>query len=677
MAGKIRQMIDLIIQERSQGNPAIAEMTKAKFILKGLILDKFDSNSEDEPVLIKKLLAIDSHINDAYSDDAKSNIKSVYSIKISEEEAVLDIKNQFGHFGVKLIIFFASSRYDQEKISFLIQRTFRDSVVFGCSTAGEIAGGKMLKNSVAAMAFNSNIFSDAKVEVIDLKNETKSVENAFASFESYYNESAYRMDPAKYVGIILVDGISMKEEKVMDLIGNRTNIFFVGGSAGDDLKFTETFVYANGKAYTHSAVLVLLKMSENTVFGIIKTQSFKALDKVLVANKVNEKTREVIEFNNRPAIQAYADAVGAASADEASNYFATNPVGLVIDEKEIFVRSPRQRVGSNIKFYCNLLKGMEVRILESTNIIEDTKKALEQKIHELGSIDGIINFNCIERTIELEKKNQIKQFGQIFNKIPTVGFSTYGEEYIGHINQTSTMLVFKYSPYIIHNYQEIPINTHREQSNLELINEEFVKEIKYLQKVILKKNQQLEETTAALKEFNRMLEDEITERTKREEEIRYLSYHDKLTGLYNRRFYEEEIKRIDIKKNLPISIIMGDVNGLKLVNDAFGHEKGDELLRKAAEGIQKVCRKVDCAARWGGDEFIILLPKTRNEEAKEIVNKIKEQYLKEKVGSSHVSVSFGWETKKDSAEDIMNVLKKAEDYMYEKKQEYLLKRRPF
>ena len=667
MAGKIKKIIDQIILERSHGNPAIVEMTKAKFILKGLNPDKYDSNSEDDPIIIKKLLMIDRNMNEIHSDGTSNNIKSIYSIKSTEEEAVLDIKNQLSSFGVKLIIFFASSCYDQDKISYLMKDTFRNSVVFGCSTAGEITSGKMMKNSVAAMAFNSNLFSDAKVEIIDLKDENKSVEKAFISFENYFNESAYLMDTEKYVGVILIDGISMKEEKVMDLIGNRTNIYFVGGAAGDDLKFDKTFVYANGKSYANSAILVLLKMSENTVFSIIKSQSFKALDKVLIANKVNEETREVIEFNNRPAILEYADAVGVASADEAPKYFATNPVGLVIDGKDIFVRSPRQKIGNNIKFYCNLLEGMEARILESTDIIEDTKKALAQKINEIGRIDGIINFNCIERTIELEKNDQADQYGEIFSKIPTVGFSTYGEEYIGHINQTSTMLVFKYNPSISQNYQEIQINKNKDQRNLELFNQELMKDLIDLRKIILEKNQQLQETTASLKEFNIMLEDEINERSKREEEISYLSYHDKLTGLYNRRFYEEEIKRIDTQGNLPISIIMGDVNGLKLVNDAFGHEKGDELLLKAAEGIQKVCTNVECAARWGGDEFIILLPKTKKVEAEEIIKRINEQYLKQNIGNLHVSVSFGWETKKKSEEDIMKILKKAEDYMYEQK----------
>ena len=122
-------------------------------------------------------------------------------------------------------------------------------------------------------------------------------------------------------------------------------------------KFAKTFVCANGKAYTDSAVLVLLKMNVHAEFSIIKTQSFKALDHVLIANKVNEETREVIEFNNRPAISAYADAVGAASVEETPKYFPTNPVGLVIGENDIFVRSPRQKKGTNIQFHCNILGG--------------------------------------------------------------------------------------------------------------------------------------------------------------------------------------------------------------------------------------------------------------------------------------------------------------------------------
>ncbi len=160
---------------------------------------------------------------------------------------------------------------------------------------------------------------------------------------------------------------------------------------------------------------------------------------------------------------------------------------------------------------------------------------------------------------------------------------------------------------------------------------------------------------------------DITKRKKADEEILYLSYHDKLTGLYNRRFCEKKIKKIDKGSNLPITIIVGDVNGLKLVNDAFGHDKGDELLEKAAEAIQKACREEDIAARWGGDEFVILMTRTSTQEAEFIIQKIKDIYSNEYVSALSVNISFGWKTKNSQKENILKVLKDAEDYMYKHK----------
>ena len=160
-----------------------------------------------------------------------------------------------------------------------------------------------------------------------------------------------------------------------------------------------------------------------------------------------------------------------------------------------------------------------------------------------------------------------------------------------------------------------------------------------------------------------MVED-ITERKQAEEEILYLIFHDQLTGLYNRRFYAEELKRLDGKKNLPLTLIMGDVNGLKLTNDSLGHAIGDKLLKKAADVIKNNCRADDILARIGGDEFVILLPRTGEFETKEIIERINEQSLKEKVGSICVSISFGYETKNNEKEKIEEIFKKAEAKMY-------------
>lgn len=160
---------------------------------------------------------------------------------------------------------------------------------------------------------------------------------------------------------------------------------------------------------------------------------------------------------------------------------------------------------------------------------------------------------------------------------------------------------------------------------------------------------------------------DITDYKKSEEEILYLSFHDQLTGLYNRRFYEEKLLKLDNESNLPITIVMGDVNGLKLINDSFGHVMGDGLLKKAANAIKYGCRETDITARLGGDEFVIIMPKTDAIEAEKIISRIKKLTSEEKIGVIDISISFGMETKTRIEEDIQEILKETEDHMYRNK----------
>jgi diguanylate cyclase (GGDEF)-like protein/PAS domain S-box-containing protein len=160
---------------------------------------------------------------------------------------------------------------------------------------------------------------------------------------------------------------------------------------------------------------------------------------------------------------------------------------------------------------------------------------------------------------------------------------------------------------------------------------------------------------------------DVTDKRQKLRSIEFLSYHDELTGLYNRRFYEEEIKRIDTSRNLPLTIVMGDVNGLKLVNDSFGHTIGDELLQKAAQAIKKGCRADDIIARLGGDEFIAILPNTGKTEIEGIINRIKNNVLEEKISDLEISISFGYGTKEIDTQNIQEIFKSAEDSMYRQK----------
>ncbi len=164
---------------------------------------------------------------------------------------------------------------------------------------------------------------------------------------------------------------------------------------------------------------------------------------------------------------------------------------------------------------------------------------------------------------------------------------------------------------------------------------------------------------------------DISERKRKEDEVVYLNYHDFLTGIYNRRYLELEKDRVDREEYLPLSVMIGDINGVKLVNDAFGHAEGDILIAETAKIIQSCCRPADIAARTGGDEFVILMPMTDMETANSIMEKIRrkcEEYNKDLSNEAYsINISLGFSTKESVNEHLDSVIKVAEDFMYKRK----------
>ena len=153
------------------------------------------------------------------------------------------------------------------------------------------------------------------------------------------------------------------------------------------------------------------------------------------------------------------------------------------------------------------------------------------------------------------------------------------------------------------------------------------------------------------------------------EEILFVSRHDFLTGLYNRIYFEEEKKRFETLKEFPVSIIMGDVNGLKLINDGFGHAQGDQVLFETAKILKSCSRKNDIVARIGGDEFGIILPKTGSEEVQAICDLINET-CKNYGFIGHIiypSISIGHATRNNEAQTMDSILMSAEESMYKQK----------
>ena len=162
--------------------------------------------------------------------------------------------------------------------------------------------------------------------------------------------------------------------------------------------------------------------------------------------------------------------------------------------------------------------------------------------------------------------------------------------------------------------------------------------------------------------------DDLNNKRIYDEEFVNLSFRDKLTGLYNRHFLDEAITHLDNEKARPVSVVIGDLNGLKIINDAFGHFKGDEVLAKVANVFSECANAKDIVARWGGDEFLILLPYADVNEAlrvkRKIQNKLKTEF---KDYIIKVQCAIGVDAKKSEKESIFSVIERAETSMYKNK----------
>ena len=369
-------------------------------------------------------------------------IHTAYSSIPDVKGAVAELKSGLGDEGARLVAFFASPAYPPAELASAMRDAFPGAATIGCTTAGELISGRMLKRSLVAMSFGLEEIGALHVEVVrGVRSAAEAgLRAAFRRIESHLGVRLPELARDRWAGFVLTDGLSVAEERVMETLSDATNAAFVGGSAGDDLAFKTTHVSANGEAVTDASVLALFEARRP--FEIVKTQSFEVLPARLTATKVDAATRTVFEFGGRPAAEAYAEALGT-TVENLPSQFMSHPLGLMVSPTEPFVRSPQRVKGDAVVFYCAMREGMELALLKSRDIVRDTATVLGAFLHGETAARGIVNFHCILRTLELEKAGQTDAYGQLFAHVPMVGFSTYGESCVGHINQTSTMLVFR------------------------------------------------------------------------------------------------------------------------------------------------------------------------------------------------------------------------------------------
>jgi len=303
-------------------------------------------------------------------------------------------------------------------------------------------------------------------------------------------------------------------------------------------------------------------------------------------------------------------------------------------------------VGNRKVIQCNIRDITERKLLEVA--LEKEKRIYEITLISVG--DGVISCDNKNRIIFLNKA------AELMTEWPQAEAMNQPLETIFRIESEYSR---RSSENIIKEAIENKNNFNRDLHILLISRHGIERSVEYTVAPIIEENGVVVGSVLVFRDFS--------ERRIEEKKIEFLSYHDQLTGLYNRRFYEEELRRLDTKRNLPLAIVMGDVNGLKLVNDSFGHTSGDELLKKVAAVMLAGCRADDILARLGGDEFVLILPKTDALGAEQVVQRIKDLLKNEKVGAIDLSVSFGYEVKRDETERMQEVFKGAEDHLYRHK----------
>lgn len=164
---------------------------------------------------------------------------------------------------------------------------------------------------------------------------------------------------------------------------------------------------------------------------------------------------------------------------------------------------------------------------------------------------------------------------------------------------------------------------------------------------------------------------DITQTKLRDAQIRYMDDHDFLTGLFNRKYFEIEKVRFNQQSYLPLSILIGDINGVRLINDAYGYSEGDRLIVDTAQLLKSSCDTTSILFRTGGDEFIVLLPNTSESKMSDILRRIQHKCklynLQPENQSVQLNLSLGASTRVHMSQSIDKVMHQAMDSLHKNK----------
>lgn len=317
--------------------------------------------------------------------------------------------------------------------------------------------------------------------------------------------------------------------------------------------------------------------------------------------------------------------------------------------------------------YRILTDAGEVRWIEERILYE---KEDDKLISEKGIVFDITERKLLEEALEKSKE----RYQRIFENSSVIIFTMSLEGHVSAINKMFERTLGYGHYFVGHHISELLV--HMDDASLflslgkEAFDESFDVDVWCSNSTIKTLNVSTNIIDSIGEEIEIVAVD-VSEKKKDEQKIRYLSFHDKLTNVYNRAYFDDIVEALDKDQRYPFSIIIGDMNGLKDLNDHYGHKRGDMLLKSMAEICVASCRESDVVCRIGGDEFAIICPDTNEKGAASICDRVRQlcsETIVEHIG--HPSIALGYSTKESVDTSIDQIFKMADNNMYRNKMTY-------
>lgn len=364
-------------------------------------------------------------------------VRRGYSLNSDPQKAVEELYEQIAQDRNDIVMAFVSSNYHLQSVEHALNQLPAKKIV-GTTTAGELTTDGLMTNSIAGFSIQSDMLAFHIFDIDDLDNF--SIKDSLRAAQEIVHDLKFNtyLNPKKIFGILLIDGLSLKEEQVISILANTfNNIPIVGGSAGDNLNFIKTQIYHNYLFKSNRAAFIIVE--SELPFEIIKTHHFIPTAKLLNITKANPRNRIVYQINDEPAALYYANLIGVPKEELSPRYFSKNPL-IENYYGEWYIREILQaNPDMSLKFACAVEENKIYSLGKAGEITQNLNDKFREIERKIGDIQLLLGFDCAFRRLEIEGTKSQDEYNNVLKKYEVIGFNTYGEQYNSmHMNHTFT-----------------------------------------------------------------------------------------------------------------------------------------------------------------------------------------------------------------------------------------------